>query len=203
MIGDSISQNPVHVPNDPGIARIGGKTNKTWRKTNVKYDETLFTSFYAAKFGTRPEQFQGKKIGYVVHAHCWVLFEQVLGTKLTQRNLTKLISIARKYWRSNKLWGLEDYMIGVTNPTQILSTPEHGCDIYQNPLVIPAVLKAIEVAKIEAERSNFCFEKISFPIEISLLVSEWVCPVSYTGNDIKDIKNMLLTFQWKLPDFFW
>jgi hypothetical protein len=41
MIGDSISQNPVHVPNDTGMARIGGKTNKTWRKTNVKYDENF------------------------------------------------------------------------------------------------------------------------------------------------------------------
>jgi hypothetical protein len=40
-------------------------------------------------------------------------------------------------------------------------------------------------------------------MEISLLISEWVCPVNFTGNDIKNIKNMLLTFQWKFPEFFW
>jgi hypothetical protein len=169
----------------------------------VGYDNIFFTSFYAADIGRQLDQLQGKKIGYIVHAHCWVLFERVLGTKLTQHNLTKLIPTCRKYWRKNELWGLDDDNISWVEPTQFLSTLELGYDIYQNPLVIPAVQKAIEVAKVEAERPNFCFRKISFPLEISLLISEWVCPVNHTGNDIKNIKNMLLTFQWKLPESFW
>ncbi|KAJ5123591.1 hypothetical protein N7448_009688 [Penicillium atrosanguineum] len=203
---------PLYIPSDPVMARIGGKTNERLcrttnemlcGKTNVRYDNIFFTSFYAADIGRQPLQFQGKKIGYIVHAHCWVLFERVLGTKLTQRNLTKLIPTSRKYWHKNKLWQLADYNLHLVEPTQFLPILELGYDIYQNPLAIPAVQKAFEVAKVEAERPNFCSRKISFPLEISLLISEWVCPVNHTGHDIKNIKNMLLTFQWKLPEFFW
>jgi hypothetical protein len=203
MIQDDRSCGPLHIPNDPAIARIGKINESPWSRTHVGYDNIFFTSFYAADIGRQPDQLRGKKIGYIVHAHCWVLFERVLGTKLTQRNLTKLIPTCRKYWRENELWWLHDYNISWVEPTQFLSTLELGYDIYQNPLVIPAVQKAIEVAKVEAERPNFCFRKISFPLEISLLISEWVCPVNHTGNDIKNIKNMLLTFQWKLPESFW
>ncbi|KAJ5212361.1 uncharacterized protein N7498_004007, partial [Penicillium cinerascens] len=188
---------PLHTPNDPAMARIGGKTN-------ARYDNLHFTSFYAANIGRRPVQFHGKKIGYIVHAYCWVLFERVLETKLTQRNLARFVRTSRKYWRNNELWGLRDDRISEVEPNQNLSSPELGYDdIYQNPLATPAVQKAIDIAKVEAERSDYCLRKTSFPLEISVLIAEWVCPLNYTENDINNTKNMLLAFQWKLPDFFW
>ena len=195
MIEDH-SNELLYIPNDPTVARIGGKTN-------ARYDNIRFTSFYAANIGRQPIRLHDKNIGYIVHAHCWVLFERVLGTKLTQRNLAKFVQTSRKFWSKNELWGLRDHKISWVEPTQILSTLELGHDIYQNSLVIPAVQKAIDVAKVEAKRPNYCFQKISFPLEISVLIAEWVCPVNHTGKDIKNTENMLLAFQWKLPDYFW
>ncbi|KAJ5670079.1 uncharacterized protein N7477_005442 [Penicillium maclennaniae] len=196
MIKDGWLNGPLHIPNDPAMARIGGKKN-------ARYDSCRFSTFYAASIGRKSHQLHRKKIGYIVHAYCWVLFEWVLGTNLTKRNLTKFIRTSRKYWRKNESWELSDDDIYLVEPTQFLPTLEWGCDIYQNPLIIPAVQKAIEVAKVEAEHSKFYFRNFSFPLEISLLISECVCPINHTENDIKDIKNLLLTFQWQLPDFFW
>lgn len=178
------------------MARIGGKPN-------ARYDNSLFTPFYAANIGRQPSQLLGKKIGYIVHAHCWLLFGRVLGKTLTRCNFTKLIRTSKKYWHKHELLELQDYNIRYVEPTQILPNFELGCDIYQNPLVIPAVQKAIDVAKIKDERPKYSFKGINFPFEVSLLIAEWVCPINHTGKDIKNIKNMLLAFQWKLPDFFW
>ena len=116
---------PLHIPNDPATARIGGKPN-------ARYDNSLFTPFYPAKIGRQPPTLHGKKIGYIVHAHCWVLFERVLGTKPTQRNFTKpYTNFQKKYWHKNELLELEDSNVFLlrVEPTQMLSTLELGCDI--------------------------------------------------------------------------
>lgn len=178
------------------MARIGGRTT-------ARHDNIRFTSFYAANVGRQLAHLHSKRIGYIVHAHCWVLFERILGTQLTQRNLAKFVRSSRKYWRKSKLFGLSSLNACEAEPTQIPRTLKYGCDIYQNPLAIPAVQKVIDVAKVEAERPNYWFRKTSFPLEISVLIAERVCPVNHTGNDIKNTENMLLAFQWKLPDFFW
>lgn len=92
-------------------------------------------------------------------------------------------------------------------PHQALSEFEYGCDIYQNPLVVPEVQKAMNCANVENLRESKGHHLSShfsnIPLEVAILIAEWVCPVKYTLDDIKDTGNMLSVFGWKLPDWFW
>lgn len=187
------STNPHHLPKDPAVARIGGRKY-------ARYDKQVFTEVYAAKMGRQPSRFKGKPLGFIIHAHCWVLFGRALGAMPTEIKLRKFIQSSRNHWRKEKLDGLYDCNVGWVKPKEALSEVEFGCDIYQNPVVIPALQEAI--ARAETCHSMYpCLSKL--PIEIAVLVSEWVCPVDYTLDDIENLRNMLSAFQWTLPDWFW
>ena len=41
------------------------------------------------------------------------------------------------------------------------------------------------------------------PLDVAIMVAEHVCPVNYTSSDVENTCNMLLAFQWTLPDWFW
>ncbi|KAJ5595355.1 uncharacterized protein N7459_001563 [Penicillium hispanicum] len=184
---------PYHFPDNPALARIGGKKN-------APYDERKFTPFYAAQFNKRPAQYRGKLLGFIVHANCWVLFGRVLEPGPTGIKLAKFIRASRRYWRDNKLDGMYDYNINWAEPRQPLPELDYECDIFQNPLV-PAVQKAIDHAKNENHRLYPYFDRV--PMEIAIMISEWVCPIKYTEDDIRNMRNTLLAFHWKLPDLFW
>ncbi|KAJ5681247.1 hypothetical protein N7536_012386 [Penicillium majusculum] len=166
------------------MARIGGRKgpdNQTvdGRRIN-QYDDPGFTQFYAANIGRLPSQYKGKLLGYLIHAHCWVLFGRVEGLKLKETKLAKLVQVCRKHWhwRNNKLWRLEDYNVEFIEPRQVLSEFEYGFDIYQNPLVVPEVQKAMNCAHVKSLQklrsrhlpSHFS----SIPLEIAVLIAEWV-----------------------------
>ena len=197
---------PYYTPKDPTMARIGGRER-------ARYDNETFTPFYAASIGRQPSQYKGEVIGYVIHAHCWSLFGRVEGLKLNEATLAKLIPSCRRYWRNNNSWGiLEDEDLPFE---QHRSKFKYDCIyhnplvVYQNPLVVPAVQEAIDGASIKSRRvpstgrrrlsSRFSY----LPLDVAILVAEWVCPVNYTADDVKDTRNMLLVFEWKLPDWFW
>ena len=194
------AENPCYAPNDPNMARIGGTTK-------ARYDYRTFTRFYPASIGKQPSQYKGNPIGYIVHAHCWALFGRVEGLKLNKAKLTKLIQVCRKYWNNSSSWEIHDIDIQRIDPCKNLSWSKYGYDIYQSPLVVPAVQEAIDSANIEclrrSERHLLPFHFTSLPLEVAILITEYICPVNYTVDDIKDTRNMLLVFQWKLPDWFW
>ncbi|KAJ5396316.1 uncharacterized protein N7487_010619 [Penicillium crustosum] len=193
------------------MARIGGRRgpdNQTVGRRRInQYDNLSFTEFYAANIGRQPSQYKGKLLGYLVHAHCWVLFGRVEGLKLKEAKLAKLVQVCRKYWRNNKLWQLADYDVRFIEPRQVLSEFEHDFAIYQNPLVVSEVQKAMNCAGIEGLRESrsrhLPSHFRSIPLEVAVLIAEWVCPIKYTLDDIKNTGNMLLVFEWKLPDWFW
>lgn len=193
------------------MARIGGRKGPDnqpvgGRRIN-QYDDPGFTQFYAANIGRQPSQYKGKLLGYLIHAHCWVLFGRVEGLKLKEAKLAKLVQVCRNYWRNNKLWRLNDYNVQFIKPRQVLSEFEYGFDIYQNPLVVPEVQKAMNCAPVESLRESrsrhLPSHLSSIPLEVGALIAEWVCPVKYTLDDIKNTGNMLLVFEWKLPEWFW
>lgn len=39
-------------------------------------------------------------------------------------------------------------------------------------------------------------------VELLVLISGWICLEDYTLHDIENMRNMLLEFLWKLPDWF-
>lgn len=148
----------------------------------------------------QPTQYKGKLLGFIIHAHCWVLFHQALGARPTDINLAKFIKSSRNHWRKEKLQGLEDCNVGYVEPNQSLSELEFGCDIYQNPVVIPALQEVIT----RANTGDSIYPHFSkLPLEVIILISEWVCPTDYDLDDVENIRNMLFAFQWNLPDWFW
>lgn len=187
------ASDPYHFPDDQALARIGGKEK-------APYDEREFTPFYAARFNRRPPQYRGKLLGFIVHASCWVLFGRVLEPGLTGIKPAKFVRASRRYWRDNQLEAIYDYNVNSGEPRQPLLELDYECDIFQNPLV-PTLQKAIDHAKNEKQSLHPCFDKI--PLEIVIMISEWVCPIEHTEDDIQNMRNTLLAFHWKLPDWFW
>ncbi|CDM31600.1 hypothetical protein PROQFM164_S02g001750 [Penicillium roqueforti FM164] len=151
------AESPYYTPNDPEMARIGGR--KGTAPDQVGNED--FTEFYGTSIGRQPSQYKGKVVGYIIHASCWVLFNQVEGLKLKEAKLAKLVQVCRKHWRKNTMWRL-----------------------YDNNL------------RISSRSSNI-------PLEVAILIAEWVCPIKHTLSDIKNTGNMLLVFGWNLPDWFW
>lgn len=196
------AENPCYAPNDPQMAGIGGKKK-------ARYDYRTFTRFYPASIRKQPSQYKGKPIGYIVHAHCWVLFGRVEGLELSKAKLAKLIQVCRKYWNNNSSWEIYDIELQSVDPCKDLLWPKYGYDIYQSPLVVPAVQEAIDSANIESLRGSSIechrlpFHFKNLPLEVAILITEYICPVNYTVDDIKNTRNMLSVFQWELPDWFW
>jgi hypothetical protein len=125
-------------PNDPNIARIGGRRND-------RYDPHIFTSCMAARPGRQPSKYKGMTLGFIIHAHCWVLFGRAIKTPLTEMILEKFIKTSRSHWRKPKLKDLVDYEFHWAHPgpSQVVTELELGCDIYRNPVIIPALQKDI------------------------------------------------------------
>lgn len=198
-----------YFPNDPEIARIGGKADLGAYHAGdekTRYDRDVFTGFRAASMGRQPPHHKGNVHGFIIHAHCWALLNRVLGATLipTEIKLKKLVLSSRKYWRNQKLQKLDDWQLERCKADQALEPPyEHGCDIYQNPLVIPALQKIITCEKARAAKDRIRPGLSRLPMEIDILISEWVCPVNCTLKETRDMRSMLLAFQWKLPDGFW
>ena len=123
----------------------------------------------------------------------------------TEIKLEKFIKACRSHWRKSKLGILIDYnmYMHVRKPNQAIPELEHECDIYQNPVIIPALQEAIVHASKRPLTTTFRVYFNKLPTEVNFLISEWVCPVDYTSDDVRNIRNMLLAFGWDLPDWFW
>ena len=86
-------------------------------------------------------------------------------------------------------------------PNQAMEELDFECDIYQNPVVIPALQEVITHAIERPFTTRVYFNEL--PTEVTFLISEWVCPIEYTSDDVRNMRNMLLAFGWDLPDWFW
>lgn len=119
--------------------------------------------------------------------------------------LEKFVKACRNHWRKSKLKILIDYNVlrYVSRPDQAIPNLEFECDIYQNPVIIPALQEVIMHATERPfpNMSRVYFNKL--PTEINFLISEWICPIDYTSDDVRNTRNMLLAFGWDLPDWFW
>jgi hypothetical protein len=179
------SQGPHYAVNDPTKARLTGNFN-SGRHTQI------FTQFYAAHIKRQPRGLKGKTIGFVIHAHCWTLFDRVEGLGSNNTNLAKLVRICRKYWRESEWWGISPrHPVGVSS----------GC-VSQSPLVVPAIQQAMASTKTDYYQptSGLCI----LPLELRVLISEFICPITdYRMIDVQNLKNMLLGFGWELPKWFW
>ncbi|CRL26671.1 unnamed protein product [Penicillium camemberti] len=174
------SQGPHYAVNDPTKARITGNNN-------LGHHTQMFTQFYAADIKRQPRRLKDKTIGFVIHAHCWTLFDQVGGLGFNNTELAKLVRICRKYWRESEWWGLSS---------------GHPLGVSQSPLIVPAIQQAIASTKTDYYHPTSGLGIL--PLELRVLISEFICPITdYTMSDVQNLRNMLLGFGWELPKWFW
>lgn len=168
-------------------------------KRSAQYKSKAFTCFRLEAIRETDGEDTYKVMGHVVHANCWVLFGHLLGTALGNVKLEQLICASRKYWHDHRYWKLQGWV----------GTCCHGaapcldgrCGISQNPLIIPAVQKAIYDARFMIPRPHPCFSLV--PLEIGIMIAEIICPVQYSVDNVDDTRNLIFALQWKLPAWFW
>lgn len=203
-----------HVPSDPLQARIGG------RKEFHRFDrvDDSFVRFYTGMIGQQRPYLKSYRLGYPIHACCWVLLDRVFegGTTFVKTKLNVLVRAVRNYWRDHKsLWGIYSWIPeDELDEDEEWETPEmnvtlkHGCDLYKNPLVVPEVQEAINRARNAGSKRNGkrklpCSLFTGVPLDVAILIAEQVCPLDYTVADVENMRNILLAFQWVLPEWFW
>ena len=176
-----------HAPNDVDIARVSEK------QENPEYDPRLFTCFYVAFIKRQTIEMRGQNIGFVVHAHCWVFLNRVLG----KTNPNTFIRAARKYWLRHD--GEYRFMgEGDLTFDDFWGRPE----VYRSPLIVPEIQDAVKRnthRKAESARPPL----LDIPLEIMILIVDWTLPVDYTTSAVRETQRMLLAFRWILPDTFW
>lgn len=120
---------------------------------------------------------------------------------MVEKKFEKFVRAARKYWREHEdSWATYDKLRRFDEDG--IMAFEYGYDIQQNPLVVPEVQKAIDRARTIKKgclKSRFC----KAPLDVAIMIAEWTCPIEYTTSDVKNTRNMLFAFQWRLPDWFW
>ena len=185
------------------MARIGGSKN------DPQYDEDSFVQFYPRSLYPRnltrqPSQHKKKQIGYVVHAHCWVLLNYVIDTTLVEENFKKFVLAARKHWRGFEMW--EDYRNidrGFLVKRLICAqTFDYGYNITPNPLNVPEVQKAIDRAR-KFRREHIKSPSSKASLDVAVMIAEFICPIDYTMSDLRNIRKILSAFQWRPLDWFW
>ncbi|CAG8417238.1 unnamed protein product [Penicillium salamii] len=168
-------QGPYYVVNDLTKARITGK------KISKKHTH-MFTQFYAAHVRKQPAVYKGKRIGFVIHAHCWTMFDRVEGLGPNNTNLAKLVRVCRNYWRASELWG---------------ETWRHQVDVGQSPFIVPAIQQAIASTQTAYDHTTSGLSIL--PLELRAFISDLICHVTdYTISDVQNLRNMLTAFGWEL-----
>lgn len=87
---------PDPVPRDPQKAHLGN-TAKMPRKGFVRF---LLVNML------QPERSdKNGLLGYLIHAHCWVLLDRVIGHKLVEQKLGIFADAIKRFWKENRvLW---------------------------------------------------------------------------------------------------
>ena len=184
------------MPKDINMAHICDKSREP------RHGHESFTQFNIAEIRNGPIEYVKERTGYMIHAHCWALLECILGPEFKQTKLDVFIQAAKKHWShdaSSRIDELDAMWGGRYDPVEWYS---RRCNIYLSPLVIPEVQNAIERAKNINNRSMIP-HLTNLPLEISVMIMEYVCPIHYTKWDVKNTRSILSAFQWVLPNSFW
>lgn len=159
-----------------------------------------------------------KQPGYLVHAHCWVLFGQMVegGVARIEANLDVLVRAAQRFWQKDRLRETYDYQVRWStlpeSPPPDLPLPsydEWGEKCFhrlriscQNPLFVLKLEEAIQRNRIRG-KVYLHVGLGEFPLDLAIQIIDTVCPADYTAIDVQNARNLLQAFQWTLPDGYW
>ncbi|UDD58623.1 hypothetical protein AFCA_006054 [Aspergillus flavus] len=194
-------KNINRVPVDPHQARIFGLA----RKGSGNVD------FRVAKVAVNTEPDRPKeRIGYPIHAHCWVILDRVIGHEMVQKHLREFTRAVEAYWSRNRIyWGS---ILGHDTCCGICSLETcHQWPLFHfsgSPLRIPGILglitKATEctgVGRVELRRDSVI---VNPPLDVAILIVDQIYGSRPCSLEmLRDTRNLLEAFQWKLPDTYW
>ncbi|KAL3481082.1 hypothetical protein BJX99DRAFT_254060 [Aspergillus californicus] len=158
--------------------------------------------------------------GYPVHAHCWLLVDQVIGTGIVKENPAIFIDAVKSYWTANKKDPPGRYLKHANTDCRYSwrgasgRAPKASCrhEIHQpgNPFHIPEVeaLKKLTLDQGPTEQRRRQQQQspwlTSVPLEIAVMLIDTIYyGKQYTRARAKDSANLLRAMGWKLPDSYW
>ncbi|OGM43523.1 hypothetical protein ABOM_008074 [Aspergillus bombycis] len=162
-------------------------------------------------WGTEPD-IPKERIGYPIHAHCWVLLDRVIGHEIVQEHLREFARAADAYWWRNmgswgaRLWHHEDEMSCYGTKSVV---DWHKPVIYHvtgSPLRIPGIQKLIVQATRECPGVDLRGHSaiVDLPLDIAILIVDLIYGSRPRSVErLNDTRNFLEVFQWKLPDTYW
>ncbi|PWY92835.1 hypothetical protein BO70DRAFT_425494 [Aspergillus heteromorphus CBS 117.55] len=212
-----------HVLTDFKKARLVG---------NVEKEDLENRKFSVAEiFRPDRKRQEGKVIGFAVHAHCWLLVDQVIGHNIVERNLRAFTESVRRFWRSHYDGLVKnalpphsydcciEYNLNNLYPTKIVREYNPwwtwGVHIQRshrpgNPFRIPEIQQLIaKVTKCPSGKKGLrpgrYLPPISdLPLDIALNIMDYIYadrPLCWERLD--DVRNSLEVLQWKLPVSYW
>jgi hypothetical protein len=150
-----------------------------------------------------------KQIGYMVHAHCWLLVARVISMELVDTHLAIFVKAVQLFWLENnelywalpadddstdpELWDLQNSEVKVEPPSSM----------WKNPAIVPEIQEIVEQATItrrDDDVSNrMWLSAIShIPLEVAIQITDITKWAS-----ISDARNLLTAFGWRLPNSYW
>ncbi|CAI7579500.1 unnamed protein product [Penicillium pancosmium] len=196
------------VPKDSSMARIGARGGETVVLPRILSHDPAFTLFrLRASSDVAPEEQTSSGIGYLLHAHCWVL----LGRRICEPIHIEMVSLDL-----NHLVHAAKSLRGVPSTWWY----ERGYAPLSNPLIIPRIHNAISLAertitrtrgaKTSALRLIQSTQSVpsthpmnTLPLDIATMIAELVCPPIYNEWQAMTLRNLLSVFDWVLPECFW
>lgn len=149
----------------------------------------MFTEFYAADYKRKPSGLKGKTIGFVVHAHCWTMFDHIDGIEgINNIDLAKLVRGCREHWwESQGRWGTSIFTFAIPRL-----------------FIMPGIQEVMIRAKTENYQPTSCSSFDILPYELRVLICDFICPITdYTVSDVRNLRSLLSGFGWELPKGFW
>ncbi|KAH8703912.1 hypothetical protein BGW36DRAFT_444468, partial [Talaromyces proteolyticus] len=187
------------VPRDPHKARIGDANNLAYR--------SLCTRFQPIDMYRSGKNKNAKQIGYIVHAHCWLLVGRYIGIEIITENLKIFVKAVEQFWTQNiHLWMTAPY----NKDIELVERSEDDGDVessdddyipvraWRNPAIVPEIQTIIEQATRVVHQSQPTTTMSWIPLDIAIQVVEITRLASAT-----DTQNMLAAFGWRLPDSYW
>ncbi|QKX60448.1 uncharacterized protein TRUGW13939_07593 [Talaromyces rugulosus] len=149
-------------------------------------------------------------IGYLVHAHCWLLVDRVVGMELVDTHLAIFVKAVARFWAENieicwvlpvdncndkidrQIWELEHY-----------EKTDAPSSMWKNPAIVPEIQSIIEKAtqtRCTDDRSQHVQPSMvsQIPLEVAIQITDMTKRAS-----ISDARNLLTAFGWRLPDSYW
>ncbi|KAB8239618.1 uncharacterized protein BDW43DRAFT_305390 [Aspergillus alliaceus] len=206
-----------HVPTNPEKARIYGSPNKG-------------TSFHMAPV-LRSDRRRGwrYRVGYPIHAHCWMLLDRVIGHDVIMRHLREFTRAVKAFWKgNNSSWFLKlgHPITGefcrkqganwlrpqpVELSAHVLEDPrvQRKAHTLGSPLRIAGlqelmvqVTRERNVQENKDVRARSAIENL--PLDIAIYMVDMIYESRpYCLERVQDTRNLLEAAQWTLPATYW